>query len=249
MITANLPLQFDVSCPPNQPGLFDMILSMAGASFSPPTDTLVGIPDDWTPILMYGAMADVLANAPEGRDSMRAKYCMQRYEAGVKAMLMLPWLLDASVASVPVDTPSYKEMDAWAQNWEMNWNPQDPTVVVGGVDMVALAPFATSTRVASVLTVVGNAPIPESDAAYVQLSRDGVDAVLNYAQHVASFKTGGQDFALTLPLFEQFEAYCRKKNSQYAALGIFRHGLLSEGSRGDEVDPRFEKEAEHGRTK
>lgn len=247
MITDTPPLSFDVSCPPNQPGTFDLLLSFAGASFVPPTATVVGLPDDWTWVALYGALADVLANSPEGRDSARAKYCLQRYEQGKKAMLKLPWLLSASVGSASVDTPSFKEMDAFEQNWEQRHNPEDPQIVIGGIDFVAVAPFPTSTTVSSVLTVVGNAPVPVNDSDEIQLSRDGVDAVLNYAQHTASFKMGGADFALILPLYEQFEAYCRKKNAQYAALGIFRPQLLMEGNRGGEMDPRFEKEAERGK--
>jgi hypothetical protein len=247
MITANAPLVFDVNRPPNQPGKFDLITANAGQSFAPPAATLVGIPDDWTPTLLYGALADVLANSPEGRDSARAKYCLERYEQGRKAMLKLPWLLDASVASISVDTPSYKEMDSWNQNWESRQPVDDPNIVVGGIDFVALAPFASvyGVTVSAILTVVGNAPIPTADGDFVQLSRDGVDQVLNYAQHVASFKMGGKDFALTMPLFEQFEAYCRKKNAQYAALGIFRPQMLLEGNRADELDPRFTED--HGK--
>ncbi len=115
-------------------------------------------------------------------------------------------------------------------------------IVVGGVDLVALAPFVVDSgaTVSSVLTVIGNAPIPVLDSDPVQLSRDGVDALLNYSQHAASFKLGGKDFLLTMPLYEQFESYCRAKNSQYAALGIFRPQLVTEGNRRDELDPRFE---------
>ena len=242
VITASPPLTFDVSCPPNQPGTWDMLTSMAGATLVPPASTAVGLPDDWTWVALYGALADVLANSPEGRDSARAKYCLQRYQQGRKAMLELPWLIEATVADIAVDTPSYKEIDAWMQDWEQRQPVDDPQIVVGGIDLVALAPFATTGTVSSVLTVIGNAPIPASDSADVQLSRDGVDAVLNYAQHVASFKMGSGDFAETMPLLEQFEGYCRKKNAQYAALGIFRPQMLLEGNRADEVDPRFERE-------
>lgn len=242
MITASSPLTFDVSCPPNQPGTWDMIASFAGVSFVPPVTTVLGLPNDWTWVALYGALADVLANSPEGRDSERAKYCLQRYDQGRKAMLKLPWLLEASIASISIDTPSYKEMDSWEQDWEQRHSINDPQIVVGGIDFVALAPFIldSDASVSSVLTVIGNAPIPSVDADFVQLSRDGVDAVLNYAQHVAMFKAGGKDFALTSPLLDQFEAYCRKKNTQYAALGIFRPQMLLEGNRADAADPRFE---------
>lgn len=251
VITANPPLTFDVSCPPNQTGTWDMLAAFAGVSFVPPATTPVGLPNDWAWVVLYGALADVLANSPEGRDSARAKYCLQRYEQGRKAMLKLPWLVEASIASVPVDTPSFKEIDSWLQDWEQRQPAGDPQVVVGGIDLVALAPFVVDSgaTVSSVLTVIGNAPIPNQDSDEVQLSRDGVDAILNYAQHVASFKMGGRDFLLTMPLYVQFEAYCRKKNAQYAALGIFRPELLTEGNRADAVDPRFTPmtEADHGK--
>lgn len=244
MITASTPLSFACSCPPNQPGTWDMLASFAGANLVPPAATVLGLPDDWCWVAMYGALADVLANAPEGRDATRARYCLQRYEQGKKAMLKLPWLLQASVASIPVDTPGFVEMDTEAQNWEETQPADDPQVVVGGVDFVALAPFVTTgeATVSSVMTVVGNAPVPTDDASQIQLSRDGVDAVLAYAQHLASFKQGGRDFAVTLPLLEQFETFCRMKNAQYAALGVFRPDLTGQGNRNDERDPRFQDE-------
>ena len=241
-ITSNTPLSFDVSCTPNQVGEWDMLVSYSGVTFAPPAASLVGLPNDWTWVAMYGALADVLSNAPEGRDAARAKYCLQRYEQGKKAMTKLPWLISALVNGVSVDTPGFIEIDTQEQNWEQVHPADDPQIVVGGIDFIAIAPFATDGQITSVLTVIGNAPVPVNDSDQIQISRDGVDAVLNYAQHIASFKMGGKDFALTVPLFEQFEAYCRMKNSQYAALGIFRPDMLLEGNRNDIIDPRFEAE-------
>jgi hypothetical protein len=160
-----------------------------------------------------------------------------RYERGMKAMMTLPWLLEASIASLPVDTPSYKEMDAYAQNWENTWPAGDPQIVVGGVDLIALAPFNTGATVSSILTVVGNAQVDSTQP--VQLSRDAVEQVLNYAQHVASFKMGGSDFLATMPLLKQFEDYCAAQNRRYAALSIFRPDMLQEGDRSEDTDPRF----------
>ena len=189
MITANTPLTFDCSCPPNQPGQWDMLVSFSGVDLVPPAATVLGLPDDWCWVALYGALADVLSNAPEGRDAQRAKYCLQVYEQGKRAMRELPWLLSGSVGSINADTPGFGEMDTQQQNWEQTQNATDPTIVVGGVDLVALAPFVhAAATVSTVLTVVGNAPVPLVDADKIQLSKDGVDAVLARAQHVATFK-------------------------------------------------------------
>ena len=248
LITSNPPLSFDVNRPPNQPGTWDLLVSFAGLQLAPPATTIFGLPNDWCWVAMYGALYDVLSTSPEGRDSARAQYCLQRYEQGKKAIQIMPWLLEASVASISVDTPSVTEMDAWLQDWEDRQPAGDPLIVVGAVDYVALAPFNTTTNsVQAVLKVIQNAPIPTSDGDYIQLAKDGVDAVLNYAQHLASFKMGGQDFALTVPLFEQFESYCRKKNAQYAALGTFRPQMVMQGNRRDDFDPRFLPQEENAK--
>lgn len=242
MITANAPLTFDVGVNPNTEGTWDLLAMESGVALTPPTSNILGLPNDWCWVAKYGALADCLANSPEASDPLRAKYCLDRYQRGMKAMLNLPWLLQASVANLPVDTVSYVEMDAYSQSWETNANSDDPQIVVGGMDFVALAPFVPSAQaatVSSVLTVVGNAPIPISADDPIQLSRDGVEAVLCYAQHIASFKMGGADFQATMPLYKQFEDYCAVQNKRYAALGIFRPEMLLQGSRGMDIDPEF----------
>lgn len=250
LITANSPLAFDVSETPNITGQWDMLAYYSGASLAPPSPTVLGLPDDWCWVAMYGALADCLSNSPEATDIARAKYCLQRYEQGKKAMMKLPWLLDASVEGIQVDTPSFLEMDAYSQNWEND--ATGPAIVVGGMDFVALAPFVktNSPSVSSLLTVVGNAPIPTDEDSYIQLSRDGVEAILNYSQTLAMFKTGGADFAETLPLLKQFEDYCAIQNSRYQALGVMRFETILEGFRDQQIDPTFGPgEGEHGKPK
>jgi hypothetical protein len=244
LITANAPLQFDVDAVPPVPGTWDMLAFEPGAALAPPATTVLGLPDDWCWVAKWGALADVLSNSPEGADQLRARYCLERYKQGTKAMLALPWLLDANVAAVTVDTPSVEEADAYAQNWEVTWPIADPQLVVGGVDILAIAPFVTvpNPLISSVVTVVGNAPVPVLDADPIQLSRDGVDAVLAYAQHLAMFKMGGSEFTSSIPLLAAFEAYCARENSRYRALGVMRTDLITEGSRTLDIDPRLEDE-------
>lgn len=254
LLTSNPPLSFDISSIPDVPGAWDLLTYNSGYGFTPPTPSPLNLPDDWSWVAMYGALADCLSNSPEAVDPARAKYCLDRHQRGMKAMMSLPWLLSATVASSPVDTPSFREMDAYAQNWEQEWPAIDPQIVVGGMDFVALAPFnpptvspAVPVNVSSILTLVGNAPIPSAPNAAIQLSPDGIEAVLNYSQHIAMFKSAGADFAATIPLYEQFESYCRSINSNYAALGVYRPEMILEGFRGEQIDPRFSPEADDGK--
>jgi hypothetical protein len=267
-VTANHPLEFDVNTIPPVPGQWDLlVISSAVNPLSPPASTSMELPNDWCWVPKWGALADLMSNSPEGADRMRAKYAIQRYERGKKAMLALPWLVRASAARVPTDTPSVEEADAYVVDWEENWPGDNPQLVVGALDLVAMAPFAdsggygaggyggggyggggyggwTALPISFVVTVVANAPIPTLDADNIQLARDGVDAVLAYAQHIAMFKLGGAEFAQTMPLFEQFEKYCEQENRRYAALGITRKLMIHYGSRDQDIDPRFEREQE-----
>jgi len=55
------------------------------------------------------------------------------------------------------------------------------------------------------VTVVENAPVPVNDDDFVQVGRDDLDAILDYATHTAMFKAGGAEFMSTIPLFQRFQ--------------------------------------------
>ena len=47
------------------------------------------------------------------------------------------------------------------------------------------------------LDVIRKTPIPISDAANIQLGREQVDAIVDYAEHLSLFKVGGAEFQAT----------------------------------------------------
>jgi hypothetical protein len=241
MVTTVAPLYFDLNCVTNQPAQFDMLRLVTNDAVvaSPSTPVLLKIPNDWAWVLRWGVLADLLSINPEATDQFRAKYALQRYQRGLKAMKELPWLLNTTVASIPADTPSVVEMDAYSPNWEQSQAEGFPAIVVGGTDFIALAPFTTTDVVSTVITVVGNAPIPTADADYIQLGPDAYDQILNYAQHLATFKRGWAALAETMPLYQQFESWAALQNARYEALGIYRTQILDMGDRDADIVPRF----------
>ena len=42
------------------------------------------VPDDWTPYIMYGAIADLLASDGDAYDPARAEYAQRRYDEGIE---------------------------------------------------------------------------------------------------------------------------------------------------------------------
>lgn len=42
------------------------------------------VPDDWTPYILYGTLAELLSSDGQSFDPVRAQYCTQRYQEGIE---------------------------------------------------------------------------------------------------------------------------------------------------------------------
>lgn len=240
-LTSNPPLSLDVDYPPSTGGVYDTIALVSGACLAPPVPSLLGIPDDLSWVAKWGAMADLLGSEDERQDAARAAYCLQRYKDGLTLAAQAPWLLLGQIADIPYDTVSFTEMDQYAPEWDSN--PNSPVMlVIAGLDFLALSPVPTTNKMVS-LTVVGNAPIPVADGDPVQASRDVLDAILDYSQHLASWKQGGAEFTATKELLKNFALAAQATNSRLEALGLFRDVLLSEGRLEEDTQERFAEQS------
>jgi hypothetical protein len=233
------PLSFNVDKAPNTPGLYDLIVLQSGALFNPPAANVMSLPADWCWLAKWGALSDLLGRDSEATDRLRAQYCLQRYREGLDLMQQSPWILYGSIDNVPVDTDSVYQMDSFSPEWDSN--PKSyPAIVTAGIDLMAVSPIPTSTTGVGI-TVVGNMPLPIADSDFVQLGEDQYAGVLDYSQHLASFKMGGQEFVDTADLYKNFLALCMQTNSRIEELGIFHDLMFQQGLRQDENQARFKE--------
>lgn len=222
------------------PSTVQVLEIQGGDDFAPPTPSPLLMPDDWMWVLKFGAMADILSKEQEGKDIQRAEYCRQRFVQGMQLMVEMPWLLEGFINGVSVDTQALAGADRFNYEWQSR-----PTafteIVVGGIDLFGVSPMPlTSTAIA--MTVVANAPIPATDAAYIQVSRDNMDSILDEAQHLALFGLGGQEFKASLDLHESFIKAAARQNSRLLESGILATTLRPPLSRQSEQQPRYAKE-------
>jgi hypothetical protein len=230
------PLAMDVDTAPNVAGVYDVVALLAGPNLFPPAQTTLRIPNDWTWLPKFGALADLLGRESEATDRERADYCLKRYVDGLEVMMQSNWLVSATINGVPCDTPSLREMDAFSPEWQNNASGW-PSLVVAGPDLVAVCP--TPATIAGVtVTIVGSAPIPVLDSDLVQVSRDVMDVILSYAQRLAAFKQGGEDFAATKDLEDDFLRAAVQQNKRLSKMGIFSDLVHREGKRQDLNVPR-----------
>jgi hypothetical protein len=144
------------------------------------------------------------------------------------------WMLKATLNGQVSNPVSLAEMDAFATGWQQS-NNNLPAVVEAGMDYVAPTPGIGQQLV---LTLVANAPLLDSTGTYCQVSRDDFEAVLNYAQHVASFKSGGESFASTMGMLKDFFRAVGARKYRWLTYGPFVDVLKSEGKLQEEAVPR-----------
>ena len=235
---------FSFDAMPNVPNTLDMLAVVSGGVVTPPTASPLLIPDDFFWVIKYGMMADMLSKETESKDLLRAQYCEQRFQEGVKLMMELPWLMQGFINNVPVDTPSFYEADDYSYEWQSDTNA--PTQIVrGGIDLFAISPvIPASTSVAVSLTLVANMPIPAADGNYVQVSREVLDVIIDEAEHLAQIKEAGQEFQESLALHQKFIAFAMETNRRLKESGIFPTDLRRTISKEDQADPRYAMEGQ-----
>jgi hypothetical protein len=157
-------------------------------------------------------------------DPTRAEYCEKRYQYGVQLAKSAPILVSARIGNIPLHFASLYDMDSYAINWQ-NTTAATPTQILhAGRNLIAVYPPPSGVT-ALTLDFIQNAPIPVNDAANVELGRETLEAILDYAEHLAMFKISGEEWAATNNLLENFMRHAAVYNSRLAASAKFMPAL------------------------
>jgi hypothetical protein len=76
-------LTFDIAKAPDDAGAMTMLYTALGTTLTGLGVTM-SIPDEWSPYIKWGALADLLASDGAGCDPTRAAYCESRFQEGVE---------------------------------------------------------------------------------------------------------------------------------------------------------------------
>lgn len=238
LLSTEPPISFDTDRAPGFAGQYELLTVEAGPALIPATPQTLAIPDDWTHVIKWGALADLLSRESNAKDVLRAGYCEQRYRAGLRMLAAAPALLAMRIANATLQVDAVRSADLYRTGWEAETPAQPTTVLQSGLNMLALAspPDAIYSLTA---TVVQNAPVPAAPGDPVQVARDDLDAVIDYAQHLAAFKQGGAEFSATASLLQRFLAQAQSYNSKLAELGEFTTTLFGLSQREERANPRM----------
>lgn len=194
---------------PSNSGNLHLVASCAG--LAPSLSALypgisLGVPDDWVWVVKFGVLADLLSMDGPARDPDRAMYCENRWRQGLQFARRATTVLNAQLGSGTILSGSVFGMDAWRPSW-MNAPPGPPdSIGVMGLNILALStpsdvPYGVS------FDAVVNSPLPTDPNAYtvtaLPVSRDALDIIVDYAEHLAAFKMAGAEFMATATAWDQ----------------------------------------------
>ena len=233
-------LTFTVDTPP-LPGQFELLVVDAGF-LSTANDTLASslqIPDDWSWVIKWGALADLFGREGNAKDDLRREYCESRYRAGLKLLERAPALLAARIGNLPLEIDSVKAADEFNTDWEAQPAGSPTSLLVAGLNLIATAPTPDAGPYSLTLTVIENAPIPPTADTCLLLDRSLFDIIVDYAQHLAMLKCGGEEFLATQAHLTRFMQAAALYVAKYYEMGEYAHTLLELSQREEMSNPRY----------
>lgn len=210
-IAATPPLQLQLIPPPQDTGALELLTVEAGAALAVSASTPLGVPNDWAWVIKWGALADLLGRDGLAADPARAAYCEARWQQGVQAATAAAVILDARINDQPCRVNSVSDADAFSPIWQsVSGIPRQ--MVTAGQNLLGCWPppgaVAAGGDYSITIDVVANIPAPTADGDYLQIDAGTQDCLLDYAQHLASFKEGIALVQASQPLLDRFLRAC-----------------------------------------
>ena len=243
LMSTEPPISFDTDRAPGSAGSYELLTIEADPALSATVPSFLPIPDDWVHLIKWAALADLLGRESNAKDSLRATYCEQRYKLGVAALMQASALLALRIGNVPLQIDAVRSADLYQTTWQALAPGKPSNAYHAGLNLLALAAIPDAGPYSLTATVVQNAPIPVADADSVQVARDDLDAILDYAQHIAAFKLGGAEFLSTMPLLQHFLGLAQTYNAKLAELGEYTSALLGLSNLEESRNPRMAMES------
>ena len=234
------PLSFIVDSTPPCTGLYEVITTNAGAKLSTTAAHSLLVPDDWAWVVKFGALADLFSRESNSKDIVRAEYCERRFQEGAALLSAAPGLLALRINNIPIQVDAVRNGDDFNSAWQALPHSTPKSGYSTGLNLVGFGPKPDSSIAYSITaTVIENAPVPSVGGDPIEVSHEDYDAILDYAQHLAALKLGGQEFALTVPLYQQFIKQAGLYNSKLKEFGVYQQAIFDIGQLQEERKPRI----------
>ena len=232
-------LSFDVVPPLGVPGTYDLLVINGTTPLSTNSSTPLGIPDDWAWVVKWGVLADLLSRESLVKDVPRAAYANSRYRQGLQLMQEAAALLSIRSNGIPLPIDSIRAIDEYNPLWQVQMLGAPQQCILAGQNLITFAPITDSAPYSFTATVVQNAPVPVNPLDTIQVSRDVYDVIIDYSQHLAAFKQGGEEFNATTELLNRFMHEASLYNSRLSEMAEYKSTMYAQSAREIEMNPRY----------
>lgn len=174
---------------PSFPGELHLFTIESGAPLiTSPDNTLLGVPDDMSWGLVWGAAFDLLMRDGIGRAPSLAAFAEQLYNLSVPLSRQLPTVLTATINNKMIHPVALDMLDSMRQGWEgRSWDVPTQVGILG--DYLALQPVPDAQYSIGV-TMVKKTPL-YAPGDPIQLGREQLAAIVGWAKQLLLFKKGG----------------------------------------------------------
>ncbi len=191
----------------------------AGAELTPTTGaTALGLPDDACWIAKYRLMDDLLSGDGLARAPEISEYCRRRWLEGVEMLAQYQSLMWSTVGGRRMTLSSVGQLDAQRPDWQATWGTPRSLHLLNW-NLFAVYPLVNEATVVEV-EVVRKAPVPVDDTDYLQVGREQLQAIYDYAQHIAMMKCQGAEFAATAGLYKTAREAARNYMAAQAGTSV-----------------------------
>jgi len=200
-------LKLEILPAPVEAGTLDILYTKRPPQLPQVADTTaLDLPNEFTPYIKWGALADVFAKEGQAHDPAKAEYCEARYQEGIivaRAVLRRQMQGRVEFGGVPLDFETFESMDMGADGWQED--DSTPTVWMPvGLTQLAINPAHQAGSITLDIDGLTSFIIPATDGTFPDIPHSDVERILDYAHHLASFKQGGQEFQTGLTMFQNF---------------------------------------------
>jgi hypothetical protein len=106
-------------------------------------------------------------------------------------------------AGVPLDFDQLDSMDMGADGWQGDDSTPTEWMPVG-LTQIAIHPAHLAGSGTLDVDGLTSFVVPATDGTFPDIPHSDVEAILDYAHHLATFKQGGKEFQAGFPLLQQF---------------------------------------------
>lgn len=201
-------------------GIVDLITVDSPPNLNEIAGTLLSIPDDFSWVVKFGALADLLGKDSQAYDPQRSAYCEQRFQEGVRFALSAGTINQVTLDGITIAPSDLADFDSLKPSWQnvsVATNQKIEDLAIVGRNLIAVSPVPNAESHSIQLDIVRNIPIPINDGDFIQVGKEHFDAILDYSTHLAMFKIGGAEFEGTATLANRAMSQAMSHNRQLRA--------------------------------